>query len=265
MTDADGQFGQRGLQRHPVADRVEGRVPVTEQVQPFRRVVGAGTVVQRLASVCGGAGIGGAHVRLRDAENGGDLGRGRRVLQPLCQFGAGPGDVQTAFLHLTGQVHAPHPVPEVPLELAGDRGVRVRREVAAPARVISIDGFHQRQSGHLAQVVEMLATVAVPGGEAVCEGQIASQDLLTQPFAFARRAAGPVHPPERLHRGRLPVIGDRRAHAGTVVGGDRHRTSRTVDRGRNIGGARQIRRPPGGRSSIRRRAVTFPTDVLRSG
>jgi len=89
------------------------------------------------------------------------LGRPGELLR---QLGAGPAQLQPQFLGGPLDVHVPPLVTEVPLDLAGDARLRIRREVAAEGRVEIVDGLEQADVTDLHQLLGRLGAVPVALG-----------------------------------------------------------------------------------------------------
>ena len=109
--------------------------------------------------------------------------------------------------------HGPSPVPEVALQLSGDRRRRERREAQTAVRIEPLDRLEQADERDLAEVVERLAAVREPSGEELREAHVLLDELVAQ-----RPFTGPAVLDE-LRRGSRP----RRARRSP---GHRARTSR---------------------------------------
>jgi hypothetical protein len=66
----------------------------------------------------------------------------------------------------------------VALQLAQHGGHRVAGETLAAVRVVAVDRLQQPQAGHLDEILQRLARVAVASGQLACERYEAQRELL---------------------------------------------------------------------------------------
>src|SRR5690606_38602340 len=90
------------------------------------------------------------------------------------------------LLQAARDLDAPSLVPEVPANLADDRGSRVACELAPARRVVAIDRVDEADHGHLGEVVNRLATVPEPAGQTRRERDVVLDDLIAQPRPYGR-------------------------------------------------------------------------------
>lgn len=148
-----------------------------------------------------GARLRGTNLRLGHAEHISDSRLCRQAVQLLRQFAANSGGLQTPFLPASRNVHTPHPVPEVPLQLTSQRR-------------------------NLQQIVEAFASMLVTLGEPPRQGQIPPTNRLPQPHAVPRRTPATPQRPGGLHCGPFAFIESgrlRRSARGPLGGRSGHR------------------------------------------
>ena len=83
-------------------------------------------------------------------------------------------------MHAARHADGPATVPEVPLQLAEDRGRGERRELEAPTRVEALDGLEQADQRDLDEVVALLAAIGEAAGEEVREWGVLLDELVPQ-------------------------------------------------------------------------------------
>nr|WP_037890810.1 hypothetical protein [Streptomyces viridochromogenes] len=103
----------------------------------------------------------GQHVAVFESCVLGDLSGGRRAAaEPLFELLGGLEDAAARLLEVTGQPYRGGAVAQVPPQLTGDLGKRVRQEGMAQRRVVAVDGLDQSQGRDLNEIVEFLPVVS---------------------------------------------------------------------------------------------------------
>lgn len=175
-----------GPQCHPVAHRFQCLVSRAEQILLLAAVfVGPGRPVQGVRPVRRHAPLGRAHVHRVDPECRGELALRGPPVQTLRQVVADAGDLQAALLQPPRHVHTPHPVPEVALQLAEDRGGGVAGEAGTPVRIVCVHGLDECERCDLLQVVQGLAPVLVAPGQPSGQRQVPAHHGLPQAVTLA--------------------------------------------------------------------------------
>ncbi|CAL9622435.1 hypothetical protein SUDANB132_05902 [Streptomyces sp. enrichment culture] len=111
----------------------------------------------------------------------GDLLRGGgAAAEPLFQLLDGLEDASARLLQRPRQPDHRRTVAQVPAQLTGDLGQRVRQEGVAPRGVVAVDGLDQSHGGDLREIVELLAVVPEPAGDAPRHGQQQPDEVVPQ-------------------------------------------------------------------------------------
>ena len=106
--------------------------------------------------------------------------RGRRVAAEIARkLVDGLRDALAELIGVARRADRPRPVPEVVLELTGDRRHHERAERRAPLDVEAVDRPQQGQAGDLHEVVLWLPSSGVAPGYVARQRQIATQERFT--------------------------------------------------------------------------------------
>lgn len=109
----------------------------------------------------------------------GDLLRGgRAAAEPLFELLDGLEDLAARLLEGPGQPYGGRAVAQVPPELTGDRGKRVRQEGVAQGGVVAVDGLDQSQGRDLEEIVEFLPLASEAECDAVGHRQQQADDVV---------------------------------------------------------------------------------------
>jgi hypothetical protein len=209
-------------QLHALGGAFDPRVPLTHDVRergqgPLPSFNGS-IEVSELYSALGTNGL--RHRGFGQAAGLCDLRRcGRAPSAGLFEFSLRPSHPLPGLLHGARQPHESRPVPQVALQLSGDRRHRIGQESVAVIGVETVDGLDQTQTGHLEEVVLLfLAEAPVLGGDPAGHREQRVDGLLTSalPLSCCRL------PPDTAHelidlRGRERPVGfrlQRRARGG---------------------------------------------------
>nr|WP_324785924.1 hypothetical protein [Streptomyces sp. H51] len=206
------ELPQRIREFHSFGDGLDPGVPVAEHLAERgqsalaslqRRVERAGP-----CHVLGADGLG--HGVLGQIAGPGDLPeRGRATAPRLFELPPHAPHLLPGLLHGPGQSHEAGPVPEVALQLSGDRRHRVRQKGVSVAGVVAVDGLDQAHAGHLEEVVLLLdAGVPVLGCDPAGHGDQGADGSLPGRVPLAPRRV-PADPPDDLvdPRGRERAVG----------------------------------------------------------
>lgn len=114
----------------------------------------------------------GAHPLVVEARVPRDLLAGRRpAAVPLLQFLDASEDLAARLVQRARQPHGGCAVAQVPPQLPGDLGQRVRQERVAQRGVVAVDGLDQTEDGDLGEIVGILSAAPVAARHAAGERQ----------------------------------------------------------------------------------------------
>lgn len=208
----------QGSQGHGVEDPAEGRVLDTDQAAERGFLTVPGGLVQGTRTAFVHRPQCGQHAAPPEPGVLGDLLRGgRAATELLFELLDGPEDLAARLLERPGQPYGGRAVAQVPPELTGDLGKRVRQEGVAQGGVVAVDGLDQSQGSDLEEVVEFLPAALEAARDAVGHRQQPADDVVPKGGPARSRRVLREFAQQRveLFRGRLRYDGVTRPdHAG---------------------------------------------------
>ena len=195
------------------------------------------------------------HLLARHPGLGGELLRRRRPAEARRERALGSLDRECALLDRSRQMDGPADVAHVALDLSEDRRDGIAGERRPAVGIEAVDRLHEREAGHLHEILERHRRVAVAAREAAREREVALDQLGPRPLgvvAISQRGEQLVDggaPSARAarHRRRWVIAqrgGGRHRIAGSNYGrsGRRRERPRTPVRGVGSAAARRARR-----------------------
>src|ERR1019366_5825402 len=126
-------------------------------------------------------------------------------VQLLLKIGLDQVELAVHLLQASGRSDHPAVVPEITLDLPGNRRAGVCRETRALAGVIADHRLHEAHPRHLDQVVPFNAATRVPPGDAIGNVEIQQHRLLLQPSTLTEAWATGAGSQDGLGQ-RLPFV-----------------------------------------------------------